>query len=117
MKRPKVKIRLPQIRALQALKSGELMTQVKICRACGFSEKSGTIRSIINGVPEGSSSGPARPGLVTLGLVDRVELDIEGVLEVVYRITDRGLARLEQEDRQLPPLRDKDISTNRRYKE
>jgi len=114
------KIRTPQARLLVVL-SGEdcpPLTKAALAEAAGFSAGSGTINSSLNGVPEGSSSGPARPGLLEMGFVKRFPLDIDGVEEVVHVITEEGRAALAaymETHGGLPKMRSKEASTNRRY--
>lgn len=94
------------------------MTKPALSEAAGFSVGSGTINSSINGVPENSSSGKARPGLLEMKLVRRIDLDVDGQSELVYVITEAGREALRAwmaERGGLPPMRDKTISTNRRY--
>lgn len=114
------KLRLPQLRVLAILADGSpLLTRSKIAEKAGFSAVSGTVTRVLNGVKQGSSSGAARPGLMELGMLVKVELDIDGVTEVGYQITEAGREALRKYQRihnQLPPLRRSDISTNKRYK-
>lgn len=118
---PLPKIRLPQVRALMVLSEDgcrPLLTRAKLAERIGLSPISGTLSSVLNGVREGSSSGPARPGILSLGLAERFDIEVEGLLETVYQVTDKGERVLQQildERGQLPELRDKDISTNKRY--
>lgn len=114
---PPLKLKLPQLRILTALAGGGALTRQKICAAAGFSELSGTITSALNGVREGSSSGAAHPGLIRLGLVEKTEIDLDGTIEAVYQITERGHEVLRAAGRELPETRSRELSTNRRYKE
>ena len=114
------KLRVPQVRVLSVLAgNGEnlpSLTRTKLQQRCGFSEKSGTITRVMNGVKEGSSSGAARPGLIDLLLVRSYVLNVDGAEEVVYKATELGLAVLRAHGPEnLPPLRGRDVSTNLRY--
>jgi hypothetical protein len=111
-----MKLRLPQIRVLRSLAEGQLLTRNKICRAAGFSTGSGTLNYALNGMKVSKANPRPHPGLVELGLITKIDLDIDGVVEVGYRITEEGLAALEEYGvAALPPTRDKEVSTNRRY--
>jgi hypothetical protein len=122
---PLVALRVPQLRILEVLNGEDpdnppLLSRVKICQRAGFSEISGTITSALNGVPPNSSSGPARPGLVELGMVTKETIDVDGEEELVFRITPAGRAALAaffDAGGTLPKHRDKKSSTNLRYKE
>lgn len=122
-------IRLPQARILHALAPppdyGEcdpmhwpIMTRQALARLSGYSEISGSVTRSLNGVPEGSSSGPAQAGLIELRYVEVVTVDIDGVNEENYRITPSGLAALRawrSAGRTLPPIKEAASCTNRRY--
>lgn len=117
------RLRLPQIRVLKVLAGSEeddspMLNRAKLSERAGFSPISGTINSCLRGVPHGSSSGPARPGLLTLGYVQTFELDINGIPELVYQITEKGKEALEAvlSEVKIPKMRDKVMSTNSRYK-
>lgn len=111
------KLRLPQIRALKALKEYGTLSRNGLSEKCGLSTLSGTITRVLHGLREGSSSGPAHPGLLTLGLIREnvVELDNE-ITELWYDITPKGLAAL-AEAGDVPEPRSRESSTNKRYKE
>ena len=110
-----VHLRIPQLRALAALAGGASLSRAELGAACGFTELSGSITRVLNGIREGSSSGAAHPGLLTLKLIEEVEVDVDGAKETLYRITEAGL-RAVADAGPLPPLRDRDASTNERYK-
>lgn len=115
-------LKIPQVRVLQCFTSGRpLLTRAKLAERAGFSELSGTVTRVLNGLREGSSSGAAHPGLVALGYLERVELEVEeGVTETCYRITDAGARALVawEAARGGKPatMRDKTSSINHRYK-
>lgn len=121
------RLRIPQIRVLREL-AGDLglanvpftpaLTRIKLQQRCEFSEKSGTVTRVMNGVQEGSSSGAARPGLLELELVKTYILDIDGLQERVYQLTDVGRFVVKYlAQRSLPKKRGADVSTNLRYLE
>jgi hypothetical protein len=110
-------LRLPQLKVLAALGSSSLRREDLAAKA-KFRPKTGTINAALHGVKEGSSTGSPRPGLLEMGMVDRIELDIDGLVELRYVATDKGkaaLARWLDEHGPLPVGRDKDASVNRRY--
>lgn len=114
------RIRTPQARLLVVLSEEDCppLTKARLAEAAGFSAGSGTINSSLNEVPEGSSSGPARPGLLEIGFVQRFSLDIDGVEEVVHIITEAGREALKvymATHGKLPKMRSREASTNKRY--
>jgi hypothetical protein len=114
-------LRLPQIRVLQVLAEcpQAFRTVARIAERAGISPKSATTGQALRGVRPGSKYVKPRPGLVDLGLVERVVLDIDGLEEIDYRITPAGLAamaEIEQSGRPIPPLRDKSLCVNQRYR-
>ncbi len=120
LSRAPVKLRTPQARILAVLAYEDCPPLIKsaLAEAAGFTAKSGTINSSLNGIPEGSSSGKPTLGLIEMGYVLRSPLDIDGIQEVVYSITEKGRGALAQwmsDNGGLPKMRDKKISTNRRY--
>lgn len=110
------RLRSHQLRILQVLGTEDALGRNGICTRIGWSATSGTFTNAMNGVKEGSSTGGAHPGLVRLGLVEKVELDIDGLVELVYRITEQGREALRLHGDELPDMRDKTISTNKRYR-
>lgn len=117
-----MKLKIPQVRVLQCFTSGRpLLNRAKIAERAGFSELSGTVTRVLNGLREGSSSGAAHPGLLTLGYIERIDLEVEeGVTETCYRITDAGARALAAWDAERGgksvTMRDKTSSINHRYK-
>jgi hypothetical protein len=81
----------------------------------GYTAISGTVTRALNGIREGSSSGDPHPGLLALGYVEEVVLDVEGLKEVNYQATAAGvksyLAHLAAAGG-LPEVRDALASTN-----
>lgn len=104
---------IPQIRVLLALKGvvggltrtrlSEIIgnkTSVVVGRAIGYSDPEKRLAF------ENSKDGGFTPSLLTRGLVEEVTLDIDGVNEVVFRLTAEGKAMLPiLESIPLPDLR------------
>lgn len=110
-------LRIPQVRVLRALAGGALLSRPRLGEAAGYTAISGTITRALNGLREGSSSGPAHPGLLALGYVAEVRLELDGgVTETAYRITPAGRDALAAADADVPPPRDKKSCINDRYK-
>lgn len=81
----------------------------------GFSAISGSATRALNGVRPGSNSGDPHLGLLALGYVVEVVLDVEGVTEVAYMATEAGAEAYGAyilANGPLPPLRDARVSTN-----
>ena len=119
--RPLPRVRIPQLRVLKILAGDEnedtpALTRQKLNERSGFSSVSGTITRVMNGVPQGSSSGAERPGLIPLGCVRKFDVDIDGIVETVYQITPLGREVLAANP--LPTKRrSREASINHRYKE
>ena len=111
------KLRTPQLRVLAALRDGAILSRTRINQAAGFSEGSGTLNYALNGMKVSKANPRPHPGLMELGLVEKLLLDIDGLEEQCYRITGLGLAVLVTDGRELGALRSKEVSTNKRYKE
>lgn len=123
------KLKLPQARVLKALmprrpdqhpSEWPLLTRSQLCVRAGYSEISGSITRALNGIrPGNKTSGEPHPGVIERGLVETTELDIDGVMEVNYRITPLGVsvfqAYLSEYGDDLPPLREAALCTNQRY--
>lgn len=125
-----VRLRTPQARVLAALippypddpvSEWPLVTRARLAVRAGYTAISGTVTRAINGIRAGSSSGDPHSGLLALGLVEEVVLDIEGTKEVNYRATAAGVraykAHIEREGGALPQLRDASVCTNDRYRD
>lgn len=111
-----VPLKIPQVRVMRALAGGAVLTRAKLQERAGYTAASGTVTRVLNGLREGSSSGAAHPGLLALGLVERVDLDVDGVTECGYALTAAGEARLAAlNGTPLPKHRDRWKSTNYRY--
>lgn len=121
-------LRIPQSRVLAALVPQDtswpvsewpLLNRANLSVNAGYTAISGTMTRALNGIREGSSSGDAHPGLLTLGYIEEVVLDIEGVKEVNYRATPTGvLAYLEwvAVNGGVPQVKDRATCINDRYK-
>lgn len=114
---PPISLKVPQVRALLALRDGSLLTRDKLKERTGVTPASGTITRVMNGIREGSSSGAPHPGLLELGLVLAFPIDVDGLEETVHEITDEGKAALDRwlEENELPERRSIEASTNLRY--
>jgi hypothetical protein len=118
-------LKVPQARVLAALcpEAGVddpplgTVPRAALAEAAGILPTTGTINRVLNGIPDGSSSGASHPGLVETGLIERVELDLDGRATDSYRITRAGIAAVRAwlATNELPPLRDAESCTNRRY--
>ena len=114
----KVGLKIPQIRVLRLLADGGGCSRARLSELAGYTAISGTVTRVIHGLREGSTSGPAYPGLLDAGLVEENALNMDGIKEVCYTITEAGLsalAALNGEASNLPPLRNRKVCTNKRY--
>lgn len=122
------KLLLAQVRLLRALLPDDpndpptewpLLTRACLNQRAGFTEKSGSITKAINGGKGGSKSNTLWPGLLELGLVSRVMVDIDGVMEDNYQITPNGIIAHNAWAEEHGELRAKRIAAscvNKRYK-
>lgn len=121
-------MRVPQARVLKALVPAypedppfewPLVTRAMLGVRAGYTVISGTVTRALNGIQPGSSSGDPHLGLLALGLVEVIVLDIEGVSEDNYRITAAGIRAFREytaaNGDKLPPLKDAASCTNDRY--
>lgn len=120
-------LRLPQARVLRALvpaypddPPGEwpIYTRAVLAMRAGYTALSGSVTRALNGIHPGSSSGDPHLGLLALGLVEMIEIDVEGTLETNYRATHAGIhayQRFIADGGTLPPVKDAAICTNSRY--
>ena len=123
----KVKLRVPQARVLAALMPNypddppsewPLLNRAVMAARAGYTGLSGTVTRALNGIREGSSSGDPQVGLIAGGLIDAVEIRVEGLMETNYRITSAGISAIQSyiaEGGKLPPVRDAATYTNNRY--
>lgn len=121
-------LRTPQARILAALMPTDstypifdwpLYTRAALGTAAGYTAISGSVTRALNGIRPGSSSGDAHLGLIALGLVEEVVLDIDGVAETNYRTTAAGIVAYRayiSRIGELPAQRDKSSCINDRYK-
>jgi hypothetical protein len=121
-------LRVPQARVLAALMPANpsesrynwpVLTRPLLSVEAGYTGTSGTITRALNGIREGSSSGDAHPGLLARGLVEEVPLDIDGLIEVNYRVTAAGIREYQAwvaAGGKLPAIKDSTKNTNRRYR-
>lgn len=128
--RPNQPLRTPQARVLAALQpeypddpvqEWPLVTRAQLGVRAGYTAISGTVTRALNGIRAGSNSGDAHPGLLAMGFIEEVVLDIEGRREVNYRATAAGVAaygrHIERVSGRLPELRPREACINDRYKE
>lgn len=120
----KLKLRIPQLRVLGVLlpddssKSALIwpaITTNELAKRIGVSTISDSIRRAMRGLPKGSSSGEAHPGLLALGLAEELVYDVDGRREVAYRATPTGIVAYRRHIAavgELPPLKDKASSVN-----
>lgn len=122
-------LRVPQARVLRALmpkvttdhySEWPLLTRAALGIKAGYTAVSGTITRALNGIHIGSSSGDPHPGLLERGLVKVVTVDVEGMMELNYRITAAGIRTFEAYQtttgkKRLPPVKDAALCTNDRY--
>ncbi len=130
---PMVKLRKPWLYLLEALAPppayDALMYKVDwpvITRAwlgvlAGYTAISGTVTRALNGIREGNNkSGPPHLGILGLGYVEEIVLDIDGVSEINYRITTAGIAVYRDHIARYGPLdrkpKDKEGCINTRYR-
>lgn len=114
-----VKLSVPQARLLAALASAPAggLPREACCLRAGLSPTSGTFPSAVTGVREGSTHGPPSPGLLRMGLVRAVRVDVDGLQEVAYAVTQAGrdaLAAWLSRNR-LPAVKERAAATNKRY--
>ena len=85
----------------------------------GYTEFSGTLCRALNG-GHNSTGGERVPGLIDLGMVEEITVDVVGRLEVNYRITSAGICalveNLAERGGSLPPVKDAAKCVNDRYK-
>lgn len=93
-------LRLPHARVLLALlpaypedppEEWPLLTRPMLGARAGYTAVSGTVTRALHGIREGSTSGRKSAGLLELELVEALILHIEGVKEINYRITRKGI--------------------------
>lgn len=94
-------IRPPQLKCLMAMKPDRpashpinwpVFTRASLCVACGLSPTN-SMNRILHGIKDGPRK---HPGLIQLGYVEILALDIMGTIEYNYVITPKGLECLLQ---------------------
>jgi hypothetical protein len=120
--------RIPHMRVLRALMPDKitapsftwpLLTRVGLSEATGYAPTSGTITRILHGMKKGMGRGGPHAGLLGLGHVQEVLLNIDGVTEVSYRITIAGVHAYRTFVRSggdLPDVKDAISCTNKRQR-
>lgn len=123
-----VRLRTMQARVLSALipstpempvESWPVLCKAQLGIRAGYTAISGSITRALNGIPPGSSSGEPHLGLLDLGLVISIILDIDGLEEVNYRTTPAGVAAYQThiaERGELAKRKSVTASTNQRYR-
>jgi DNA-binding MarR family transcriptional regulator len=108
-------LHLPQARVLRALEQSHphLLSRNDLAKHIGYSPISGTLTRALNGIRQGSSSGPTHPGLLKLRMIEKLRQHGRA-RGVVYRITERGRCAMKGV-RTLPSLRDQEACKNWRY--
>lgn len=95
-------LRTPQARILKALQPAypndpvsewPLVTRTTMRTKCGMSPTN-SMNRILHGVKDGKSK---HLGLIEMGLVEAIKLDIDGVVEYNYRITQKGMECLSRQ--------------------
>lgn len=127
--RPDQPLRTPQARVLAALQpeypddpvsEWPLITRAQLAVRAGYTAISGTLTRALNGQRPGGVNEP-HPGLLALGFIEEVVLDIEGRREVNYRSTAAGVRKYADHvagsNGRLPEVRDRTICINDRYKD
>lgn len=117
--------RVPQMRVLDALmpvrtndppSEWPMLTQRWLNQRLGYSEISTGVVRPLRGIPVGSSSGTPHPGLLGLGWVEMIAVDVDGVTENNYRITASGVVAYKaflSQGGKLPPKRNADVCGRR----
>lgn len=124
--KPPLALKIPQARVLKALlpinpkadqEDWPLYNRVVLAEYSGFNPTTGTINRVLNGVPPGSSSGAAHPGLLDRKLMIMIPVNSDGVAQAHYRITPFGIDAIVAflATNVMPDTRDKASCTNDRY--
>ena len=98
-----------------------LLTRTALAVQSGYTAISGSITRALNGIHENSSSGDFHLGLLALGFVEEVTLDIDNLAETNYRITANGIRVFQQyvaaNGNKLPKVKDAANCVNNRYRD
>lgn len=118
-------LKVPQARVLAVLCPDEgddpplgTVPRFTLAAAAGFIPTTGTINRVLNGIVTlNCTTGAPHPGLLTLGLIEKVVLDLDGQTTDSYRITRAGIKAIRAwlAVNKLPPKRDEKSSINTRY--
>lgn len=122
------KLRIPQARLLRALMPADpsaprvewpLLDRALLGVQAGYTAISGSVSRALAGIHAGNkTSGPAHPGVLQLGLVEELRLDVDGLVEVNYRITEAGVRAYRSflaGGGALPPNKPTELCVNKRY--
>lgn len=124
----KHRLRVPQARILMALMPDKpdgspidwpVLSRALLGVRAGYTSTSGTVTRALKGIDPGSSSGPPYLGLLALGFLLEEELDVDGLTEVNYQITEAGVracTEFIEQNGALPAPRDVSSCTNKRYR-
>ena len=85
----------------------------------GYTAISGSITRALNGIRKGSSSGDPHPGLLARGMIEEEVLNVEGIEEINYRATDKGVrayTEYTKTHKKLPVVKDAKLCINDRYR-
>lgn len=120
-----VDLRTPQARILGALRPTDetepliewpLLNREFLGVRAGYTAISGTVTRALNGIRESNkTSGVPHAGLVDLGLVEVVTVDVDGIKEINYRATLEGVRAYDAYIARwgaLPPVKNAVESTN-----
>lgn len=120
-------MRVPQARVMAALMptypedppfEWPLLTRAALSLRAGYTAISGTVTRALNGIRPSSSCGNPQTGLLELGYIETVQLDIDGVVETNYRATSSGIVAYQAyvaSGKGIPTVRDAGRCTNCRY--
>lgn len=121
-------LRVPQARVLRGLMppcitdppyEWPCLTRIALADRAGYTAISGSVTRALNGIHPGSSSGDPHIGLIGMKYVDVINIDVDGVEEQNYRITQLGIqayVAFLAMGGQLPPVKDASICVNQRYR-
>ncbi len=99
-------LRVPEARVLAALVPPDpahprflwpLLTRAVLVQYAGFTPRSGVINQVLHGVGRVTRDRPRTyPGLLARGLLEIVEVDVDGLREANYRVTLAGVSAYQQ---------------------
>lgn len=95
------------------------INRAQLAVRAGYTAVSGTVTRALNGVHSTSSVNRPHLGLIDRGLIEQDTIDIEGRIEVCYRVTTAGVAAYREylvaTGGALPKARDRAKCVNDRY--